>query len=74
MRFDTCEIGNNMNEVAAYGTAVVLKTLKSPNMRKQKVGSAFQAHIPEPRWQQIVSVLGIVLILLIWLYFAFLHK
>jgi uncharacterized protein YbjQ (UPF0145 family) len=28
MRFDTGEIGNNMNEVAAYGTAVKLRPLK----------------------------------------------
>jgi uncharacterized protein YbjQ (UPF0145 family) len=28
MRFDTGEIGNNMNEVAAYGTAVKLRRKK----------------------------------------------
>lgn len=28
MRFDTGEIGNNMNEVAAYGTAVKIRKLK----------------------------------------------
>ncbi len=28
MRFDTSEIGNNMNEVAAYGTAVKVQKLK----------------------------------------------
>lgn len=28
MRFDTGEIGNNMNEVAAYGTAVKLRRVK----------------------------------------------
>jgi uncharacterized protein YbjQ (UPF0145 family) len=28
MRFDTSEIGNNMNEVAAYGTAVKIQKLK----------------------------------------------
>jgi len=28
MRFDTGEIGNNMNEVAAYGTAVKVQKLK----------------------------------------------
>lgn len=27
MRFDTGEIGNNMNEVAAYGTAVKIKKI-----------------------------------------------
>lgn len=28
MRFDTGEIGNNMNEVAAYGTAVKIQPIK----------------------------------------------
>ena len=28
MRFDTSEMGNNMNEVAAYGTAVKIQKLK----------------------------------------------
>jgi len=28
MRFDTGDIGNNMNEVAAYGTAVRIRPLK----------------------------------------------
>jgi uncharacterized protein YbjQ (UPF0145 family) len=28
MRFDTSEIGNNMNEVAAYGTAVKIQKIK----------------------------------------------
>ena len=27
-RFDTSEMGNNMNEVAAYGTAVKVRKLK----------------------------------------------
>ena len=29
MRFDTGEIGQNMNEVAAYGTAVKIRVVKS---------------------------------------------
>lgn len=30
VRFDTSEVGNTMNEIVAYGTAVVIEDLKDP--------------------------------------------
>lgn len=35
---------------------------------KQDSDKKFQTHIPEPRWQQIVSVILVIVIVLIWLF------
>jgi hypothetical protein len=36
-------------------------------MKKQKTN--FQTHIPEPRWQQVVSIIIVVVSVLAWLFF-----
>lgn len=38
-------------------------------MKKQPRDSRFLTHIPEPRWQQVASIIFVVVIALIWLSF-----
>jgi len=40
-------------------------------MRQKEQKGSFQTHIPEPRWQQVVSVLVVVAIALVWVWAAF---
>jgi hypothetical protein len=39
------------------------KTVKKQNQKTQ-----FQTHIQEPRWQQVISVIGVLIIVLAWLW------
>lgn len=39
-------------------------------MSKKTGNSGFNTHIPEPRWQQIVSVVVVVLAILFWVWIA----
>jgi hypothetical protein len=39
-------------------------------MSKQDKNSAFKTHIPEPRWQQVLSVIIVVVGVCIWLWLA----
>lgn len=43
-------------------------------MRKKDKNSGFQTHIAEPRWQQIVSVIIVVLGVVFWLALALWHR
>ncbi|HXR49530.1 MAG TPA: hypothetical protein VN778_00680 [Verrucomicrobiae bacterium] len=40
-------------------------------MKKQQ--DNFRTHIPEPRWQQIVSVIVALFFIALWLWLAFRH-
>ncbi len=66
MRFDTGDIGASMNEVAAYGTAVISARSKTMTNSEQD----FKTHIKEPRWQQVASVIVAVVLIALWFWFA----
>jgi hypothetical protein len=42
-------------------------------MNKKDKNSGFQTHIPEPRWQQVASVIIVLLGIAIWLWSATKH-
>lgn len=42
-------------------------------MKRQNQDSNFRTHIPEPRWQQVASVVVVVLVVVLWLWAAFRH-
>jgi hypothetical protein len=43
-------------------------------MKKPNEQSDFQTHIKEPRWQQVISVIGVICFVILWVWLAFIHK
>ncbi|MFI5270489.1 MAG: hypothetical protein ACHQT9_00395 [Candidatus Saccharimonadales bacterium] len=41
--------------------------LKNQNVNTQPAEQKYKTHIPEPRWQQIISVVVILILIIIWL-------
>lgn len=39
----------------------------------EKDDKRFNTHIPEPRWQQVVSLLVVVLLVILWIWSATKH-
>jgi len=43
-------------------------------MKKQTENANFQTHIAEPKWQQVISVVVVVILVLLGIYFGLLRK
>jgi hypothetical protein len=42
-------------------------------MKKQNEKSGFQTHIAEPRWQQVISVVVVIIVAAFFIWLAFIH-
>jgi hypothetical protein len=43
-------------------------------MKKQDDKTDFQTHIAEPRWQQVVSVVAVLILVIVFVWFGIIHK